>query len=171
MNSENDPLWNALAGECTLLRRRRRAPELHTPPSDASAAPFDAMHAFTPPVFSAGESAPAAAPSGADLSAAIGKSARRKLRAGKTAPQARIDLHGMTRDRAFAFLAARLPSLAAQGASPVLIITGKGEGILQSALPAMLTGTELSRYIVCYEQASPAHGGSGAFYVALRRTA
>lgn len=103
------------------------------------------------------------------IKAASGQTALRRLRKGRQTPNATLDLHGMTLDRAHEALRAYLPLKAAEGIRLLLIITGKGEGILKNALPEILCRDDIAPFVVCYEQASPFHGGSGAFYAVLRQ--
>lgn len=108
-----------------------------------------------------------------------------RLRRGDIRPDARIDLHGMTRDRAHRSLGIFLSSAIAEGRRVVLVITGKGRsgghhedaafmtparGVLREDLPRWLrTGPFASRIVGIY-QAHQRHGGGGAFYVYLKKT-
>lgn len=104
-----------------------------------------------------------------------------RLRRGRIAPDARIDLHGHTLERAHAECAAFIRSEHARGSRCVLIITGKGrrgriewgsqsEGILRGAVPRWLQLPPLAPLIVGVYPANQRHGGGGAFYVYLRRS-
>jgi DNA-nicking Smr family endonuclease len=103
-----------------------------------------------------------------------------KLRRGRLDPEARIDLHGMTSERAHAALAAFIESTHANGLRLVLVITGKGRrdegalqphrhGILRHSLPHWLAAPPLTGRILQVAPAHQRHGGAGAFYVYLRR--
>ena len=92
-----------------------------------------------------------------------------KLRRGNVPIEITLDLHGMTRAAAAAALRTQIPSYHAQGKRCLLIITGKGKGLLRNDLP-MLLGEQALKHIVlghCLAQARD--GGSGARYVLLRR--
>ena len=51
----------------------------------------------------------------------------------------------------------------------LLVITGKGSGILRSSLPNWLTTANLSEQILAFDTAKPKHGGDGAYYILLKR--
>lgn len=92
-----------------------------------------------------------------------------------------LDLHGLTAEQARQRLGVAIPRASAAGQRMVLVITGKGKrthmdefnrprsGILRESLPDWLRGPALAPYILQVSQAQQKHGGSGAFYVYLRR--
>lgn len=103
-----------------------------------------------------------------------------KLRRGRLDPEARIDLHGMTSERAHAALTSFILDAYAKDRRLVLVITGKGRqddgamqhrrhGILRHSLPHWLAGSALGARILQVAPAHQRHGGAGAFYVYLRR--
>lgn len=112
-----------------------------------------------------------------------------KLARGNADIEARIDLHGMTRQNARATLASFLAASRSSGQRTVLVITGKGrspysshtlhgyqqvdmperEGVLRRALPQWLDETEFRVHVAGYQPAHPKHGGGGAFYIRLRK--
>jgi DNA-nicking Smr family endonuclease len=103
-----------------------------------------------------------------------------RLRKGARAPDGRIDLHGMTADRAHRASLRFLADSLSRGHRVVLVITGKGrtddpggpgvaQGVLRSSLPAWLRASPLGHSIVGIYQAHRRHGGEGAFYVYLKR--
>ncbi len=98
----------------------------------------------------------------------IGGHAQAHLRRGRLEPEARIDLHGMTQDGAYRTLLRFLVRSQAQGQALVLVITGKG-GVLRSQLPLWLGQAELKPLVTGANEAHAKHGGSGAFYVMLRK--
>ncbi len=51
----------------------------------------------------------------------------------------------------------------------LLVITGKGKGILNSALSGWLGVPEINKFILAFDKANPKHGGDGAFYILLKR--
>ena len=91
------------------------------------------------------------------------------LRRGRIEPDTRIDLHGMTHDRAYRSLVRFLQQAHRDDKRVVLVVTGKG-GVLRGALPLWLGQRELEPLVSGVSEAHIKHGGSGAFYVALRRT-
>lgn len=95
------------------------------------------------------------------------------MRRGKVEVDAVLDLHGYTQDAAFAAVATFLNQQRRRGARAVLVITGSGrggEGVLKRRLPEWLSGRELKASLAGYAQAHRQHGGSGAFYVFLKRS-
>jgi DNA-nicking Smr family endonuclease len=112
----------------------------------------------------------------------------RRILAGKTGIDDRIDLHGLRQAEAHARLRAFLARASARGLKTVLVITGKGlkretgdhpeadgaagePGILRRSLPLWLAQPDLSRLVLSYGAAGTRHGGDGAFYVRLRKAA
>ena len=99
---------------------------------------------------------------------------RRKHRIAKEREEigARIDLHGMTQDRARAALEAFLGRAFEEGYRAVLVITGKGvqgDGILRRSAPEWLAAKHLAHIVAGVSEAHRRHGGAGALYVALKR--
>lgn len=106
------------------------------------------------------------------------KTHTRMLR-GKLAPQSRIDLHGMTLAEAHPELIRFILNAQDEGLRLVLVITGKGKmthdpvprpiGALRHQVPHWLRLPPLSLAVQQVAEAHLKHGGSGAFYVYLRR--
>jgi len=106
---------------------------------------------------------------------------QQRLRRGKVAPEGRIDLHGMSQDRAYDALLRYIETAHKRGKRIILVITGKGgkksdhadydraRGILQSNVPRWLSQAPLAARIVSYMSANGADGGDGALYVVLKR--
>jgi len=107
-----------------------------------------------------------------------------RLKRGQLPIEARIDLHGMSRERAHAGLNAFLGRQAALGRRCVLVITGKGRpdrqqpewgseerevGVIRRALPGWLADHPNKDRVLAYAPAQPQDGGAGAWYVLLRR--
>ena len=108
-------------------------------------------------------------------SATLDGSWDQRLRRGQVSPDRVIDLHGYTLADAHAVLAAALDDAVADGARVLLVITGKGRGDRPSRIKAELAdwlgaGALRSR-IAALRPAHPRHGGGGAHYLILRRTA
>lgn len=85
---------------------------------------------------------------------------------------ARIDLHGLTQERARAALDAFLLRAFDDGWRAVLVITGKGyqgDGILRRRVPEWLGAPHLTHIVAGISEAARRHGGEGALYVALKR--
>lgn len=104
-----------------------------------------------------------------------------RMKRGKLVPESRIDLHGMTLDRAHPVLTRFVLSSQASGQRLVLVITGKGRtgsggdpfltqmGILRRNVPIWLAMPPLAQAVLQVTPAHISHGGDGAFYVYLRR--
>lgn len=104
-----------------------------------------------------------------------------RMKRGKLVPEARIDLHGMTIDRAHPTLTAFILRAQASGKRLVLVITGKGRdrdeggpipvprGILKHQVPNWLSMPPLAQAVLQITEAHVSHGGTGAYYVYLRR--
>lgn len=112
-----------------------------------------------------------------DPNAGIDKRTRGRLKKGKMSIDARIDLHGHTRDSAHRALTAFLEAAYERQNRCVLVITGKGygtsegrvEGVLKQAVPGWLSSGKLKPMIVSWQEAQPRDGGSGALYVLIKR--
>ncbi len=96
------------------------------------------------------------------------------LRRGRLEPEARIDLHGLTSERAHAALQSFILSSHAEGRRLVLVITGKGRsnegpGALRRGAPHWLALPPLAARVLEIAPAHRRHGGDGALYVYLRR--
>ena len=94
---------------------------------------------------------------------------RRRLAQGQIPIEARLDLHGLTAAQAERRLARFVDQAARTGVRCVLVITGKGAGVLQSHVPDWLKRAPLSGLVLALAEARQTDGGSGAFYVLLRR--
>ena len=63
----------------------------------------------------------------------------------------------------------QIVSAAQEGCRCVLVITGKGSGVLNGHVPNWLKQQPMSPHVLALAEARPKDGGSGAFYVLLRR--
>ncbi len=129
-----------------------------------------------------------------DLAASIGerlaqepvrmdRNLHRNMTRGKLEPEARIDLHGMTVAQAHGALIGFILSAQRQGMRLVLVITGKGRstgadhaapmpvraGVLKHEVPIWLRGAPLAGMVLELREAHRSHGGTGAYYVYLRK--
>lgn len=104
-----------------------------------------------------------------------------KMNRGKIKPEGRIDLHGMTLDRAHSALSKFILSASGSGKRLVLVITGKGKnrdeggpipvrfGVLRHQVLQWLGAPPLASAVMQVSEAHISHGGGGAYYVYLRR--
>lgn len=105
---------------------------------------------------------------------------RRGLSRGSSSVDATIDLHGMRQAEAHDRLRSFILKSQRDGLKVVLVVTGKGNladhasssderGVLRRNLPLWLKMIDLRHAIIGFEEASRQHGGSGAFYVRIRK--
>jgi DNA-nicking Smr family endonuclease len=107
-----------------------------------------------------------------DSLAGIDRANAERLKRGRHAVEARLDLHGLTQAEAYRELAGFVASSQAAGRRCVLVITGRGRlggGILRSAVPRWLSEPGLRPRLLGIAPAQPHHGGGGALYLLLRR--
>jgi DNA-nicking Smr family endonuclease len=100
----------------------------------------------------------------------------RGLRRGDHRPEARLDLHGQTRDESLRAVERFLLRARADGHRTVLVIHGRGqnseagESVLRPALHEWLASAASARAgVMAFATASPRAGGTGATVVLLRR--
>ena len=93
----------------------------------------------------------------------------RRLFRGDVPVDRRLDLHGLTAASAESRLVQFVEAAVRDGCRCVLVITGKGAGILRGHVPDWLKRQPLSPHILAMAEARPHDGGSGALYVLLRR--
>ena len=101
--------------------------------------------------------------------AGIDGTTKRRLFRGEVPIDLRLDLHGMTAARAHKQLIQFIVLAADDGCRCVLVITGKGSGVLNGHVPNWLKQPPLAFHVLALAEARPKDGGSGAFYVLLRR--
>lgn len=113
---------------------------------------------------------------------AMDRKAFGKLKRGKLKPEGRLDLHGMTLAQAHPALNRFILGAHAQGKRLVLVITGKGKdrdqggpiperlGVLRHQVPHWLSIPPLASVVLQVSTANLRHGGSGAYYVYLKRS-
>ncbi|HET7408585.1 MAG TPA: Smr/MutS family protein [Paracoccaceae bacterium] len=150
----------------------RNAPNAFDPAPLRSSAP--ARPSATRVAWAAPEPEPVGRPE-----AGLDRRTAERLRKGAREPDARIDLHGLTAERAHRACLRFLAEASAHGDRVVLVITGKGRrdehghmtgrGILRDSLPGWLRASPLGHSVVGIYQAHRRHGGEGAFYVYLKR--
>jgi len=107
-----------------------------------------------------------------------------RLNRGLIAPDATLDLHGMTQERAHRTLARFLHGARERGNRLIVVVTGKGNpraleaaawtgsahGVLKEMVPRWLAEPELKPLVARMQPAHIRHGGGGALYVYLRKS-
>lgn len=178
LHPEDLDLWHAVA-------RTARPLHLADLPHTAVIAPVPAKPILHPaiPRFRLGEKAAAVRAVSGLSGEALQMDAKAfgKLSKGKLAPEARLDLHGMTVAEAHPELIQFILNAHAGGLRLVLVITGKGKpgpdhgpipqryGVLKHQVPNWLHSAPLGGHILHVSEAHLKHGGAGALYVYLRR--
>ncbi len=93
----------------------------------------------------------------------------RQLRHGQLPIDGRLDLHGLTPDAAREKVLEFLRLMRSRGERCVLVIHGKGEGVLRGEISAWLSQGRAREHVAAFTTAREDDGGEGALYVALRR--
>jgi DNA-nicking Smr family endonuclease len=171
LSEEERALWESVAKQVKPLRKKPRTAKAPHAAPDAAAAIKSAAPSRPVP------SVQTAKPKPAPPLAPFGRRERLKLSRGRSEIDARIDLHGMTQLRAHRALLSFLQRAHADGATFVLVITGKGKvggteeerGVLRRQVPNWLNLPEFRALVVGFEEAHIGHGGEGALYVRIRR--
>ncbi len=189
LRPEEEELWHAVARSTRPFKGRGRlalpeAPlQQHPPAPETVAKP-------RLPVFKLGERArtetvhhlaPSLTQSLAAAPLQMDAKTHGKMTRGKILPEARLDLHGMTLAEAHPELIRFVLNSQSAGLRLVLIITGKGKrghdvgpipqriGALRHQVPQWLRLAPLGPAVLQVTEAHLKHGGSGAYYVYLRR--
>jgi len=115
---------------------------------------------------------PLAKPSGRGLPQSLDVNQDKRVRRGRVVIDAKIDLHDMTQAMAYPALHRAIIRASNRGHKCVLVVTGKGirgEGVLRRNFTSWIGESEIRPFIANYAQAHIKHGGSGAWYVFLKR--
>ncbi|MCA0271790.1 MAG: Smr/MutS family protein [Proteobacteria bacterium] len=187
LTPEDEDLWRRVAATAVPMHRRQPAnlpePELKAAarratveiPADFAIAPAPRHYRSHVTLQPSVEDTVAAHPLRMDAGTF------RKMKRGKSEPEARIDLHGMTLAEAHPALIGFVLRAQSVGTRLVLVITGKGKrrdddgpipqrlGALRHQVPHWLHAPPLSGAVQQIAQAHLRHGGAGAYYVYLRR--
>ena len=161
--SEDTALWQQAMRDVAPLRVRP-GPLSARPPADIAPPPRSALAVAPPP-------APDLPPLG--RFAGINRASAERLKRGKLAVEARLDLHGLTQEEAHRELAAFIAEGRLLGRRCVLVITGRGAaggGILRAAVPRWLDEPALRPHLLAIATAQPRDGGGGALYLLLKAT-
>ena len=188
LNPEEEALWQAVARTAKPLHpiapRRKIDPQLPSPVLVKHPEPTRL------PAFMLGEKA--RVKRGHDLAPSLSESlenapvvmdakAHARMTRGKLDPEARIDLHGLTLAEAHPELIRFILNTHSAGCRLVLVITGKGKqkpdhgpipqrmGVLRHQVPLWLRQMPLAPCVLQISESHLKHGGTGAFYVYLRR--
>jgi len=181
ITSEEAELWEQATRSLARLKSKPRVGRAQPPATPAGASASRRGAKAVEPAKLSAVAALAAAPL-----AALDRRQARRIATGKIEIDGSIDLHGLRQAEAHVRLRAFLSSAYAQGLQTVLVITGKGvadegvapsfdlapspRGVLRRSVPLWLAREELRQIVASYAAAGSRHGGSGAFYVRLRKS-
>jgi DNA-nicking Smr family endonuclease len=177
LRPEEAELWQAVARTARPMHAKP-----HLPLADpAPTVPPEVKHPAKPriPHFHLGERAATAVTPPPAPALRMDARTHDRMTRGKLAPEARIDLHGMTLAEAQPELLRFILNAQSAGLRLVLVITGKGKmthdpiprpiGALRHQVPHWLRLPPLAQAVQQVVEAHLKHGGSGALYVYLRR--
>jgi len=167
LSEEEEALWDGFARSIRPLRRSQKTPAREKAPPPAAAKTPRPQRPAAPP-------APPLAP--------LERRLKQRVASGRAPIDARIDLHGLTQDQAYAALLHFLEQARADGGRIALVVTGKGgkggggshdrageRGVLRRQVPLWLELPAFRALVVGFDNAHAGHGGDGALYVRLRR--
>ena len=189
LDPDEETLWQRVAQTATPLKRRPSSQ--NSAPSFGSESKTKSGDGSDSEPFDVGAKLETALPKTVPKSGGIPLSEKQhikmdrktfqRMKRGKSTPEAKLDLHGMTAAAAQSALTPFILSAQADGKRLVLVITGKGRGhedsgpipvrpgVLRQQVPIWLGAPPLKSAVLQVAQAHQRHGGSGAYYVYLRR--
>ncbi|WP_423212003.1 Smr/MutS family protein [Paracoccus yeei] len=191
LTADEKALWSRIAATAVPMHPSKAPDPTHLPKPSLPATPEPARPA-PPPDFRIGAKPLKGAATRIDLSPHPGRAlhdqplrmdhkTHRRMAQGKLAPEARIDLHGMTLNVAQPALTRFILNARTSGLRLVLVITGKGRqggpdaplpvrpGALRHNVPHWLHMPPLDQLVLQVKPSHRRHGGEGAYYVYLRR--
>ncbi len=168
LTDEDRVLWSLVAKSAKPLKGRNPLEDEPSKPAAQEKIPALAAKAEA--------SQTAASPKRQHVTHVLDRPTLDKLSKGKLPIEGRVDLHGMTQSEAHALLLSFLQRAHASGVRYVLVITGKGfssggEGVLRRQVPAWLSTPPFRALVSSHDLAARQHGGEGALYIRLRKTA
>jgi len=169
---EERELWRGAMRDVKAWRKTEPEPEeTQVPPAQQKIEPARRPRTARPAPVAVPETAKPVLTPGAVIG--VDRRLADRLKRGRLPIDATLDLHGLTQNEAHAAVQGFIARSAERGRRTLLIVTGKGRrdgaGVLKSALPRWLNEAPLREDILALAEARPEHGGSGAFYVLLRR--
>lgn len=192
LSDEDRALWDTVRRSITPLSPARPRPAPPDPPVPKTVAARPAAGPDLPALTGIGAArrvtpnvqvnpAPSIGKQLDDAPLRMDRKAYLRMKRGKTHPEARIDLHGMTIAQAHPALTRFLHDAHLRGLRTVLVITGKGRtgaddgpiperrGLLKHQVPNWVTIGSLRQIVQQVSEAHFRHGGTGAYYIRLRR--
>lgn len=156
---DDDPLWRRIKAQTRPLARKQQQVQHHLPPANRKL-PRSIVPLSPEPV--AQQLAQKDRPKPQEMGG------HKRVRRGRLDLGWKTDLHGLSHDGARSRLLDDLLHCRSMGVQSVLVITGKGKGILRDALPRWLAEADFAAMVSGYAPAHARHGGGGAFYVFVR---
>ena len=189
LSAEERSLWQKAVERTDPIRPEPRAPSLpesFAPPKPVVQPEHPRFNAFQIGQTARSQTAsvrlkPALSDTLTGAPVQMDRKAFTRMKRGKLSPEGRLDLHGMTLDRAHPALNRFILSCQSQGKRLVLVITGKGRdrddagpiptprGVLRHQVPTWLSIPPLKQAVLQITPAHVSHGGGGAYYVYLRK--
>lgn len=188
LTPEERELWARVASTAAAFHPPRPVaePELAAPPKPPPKKPHPEVKDFrigqsAPDFAFRHDLAPSLAEQLSRQPVVMDRKTHRHMTRGRLEPEAKIDLHGMTLSQAHPELIRFILNAQDRGCRLVLVITGKGkkgldhgpipqrQGVLRHQVPHWLRLPPLGPAVMQVTEAHLKHGGSGAYYVYLRR--
>lgn len=172
LTDDEQTLWDRVAKKINPLKGEKKRITPHSPKAKAPARPLlREKSSFSP------------SPEESSLHKNPPSSTHRIRRVRQVEIQARLDLHGFTREQAYKRLGQFLARCQGYGYLWVLVITGKGRrnlgseepydtpprAILRDLVPQWLEEADFRSIVSAYTPAKPQDGGTGALYIRLKR--
>lgn len=173
---DDEGLWRAVTADIAPLKHDRPAvrpkPATPAPPMKARAKPAKTVAKI--PLAQPAPRPPDLPPLEPGRAAGVDKRTAQRLRRGRMAIDARLDLHGLTQAEAHRRLDHFLAEAHETGIRNALVITGKGRvseqgGVLRRMVPRWLAQPPNRARVIAVSEAQPKHGGAGALYVLVKR--
>lgn len=186
LSAEEAAAWENLAATVEPLDGRKVAePSTHDRLRSASApAPSPAQARTTPKPATPPRLTPDPPRSARPLAAPgrLDSSWDRRLKSGEVAPDLRLDLHDHGLDAAYDRVMGGMEQARQLGARVVLVVTGRPRpvdpadrasrrGAIRAKILDWLAASEHGAHIAAIRKAHRRHGGEGALYIVLRRSA
>ncbi len=107
----------------------------------------------------------------------VDKTVLKRLNRGDMNPENHLDLHGLTSSEAASKVTQFIFSSYRAGKRLILVIPGKGKdpkggsgfGVLNRLVPQLAKSAKLASIILHYQTAHTRHGGTGAYYIYLKK--
>ena len=163
-------LWKAYTRDVTPIHTYRLTEPIDVEPDQASSvAPPKPLSRKTVPAPQTKTRSAISSPLDPGQISNIDRSTARKFTTGRLPIEDRLDLHGFNQEQAHIRLNRFIEQAHDYGLRCVLVITGKGCGVLKRQVPMWLNMPRLRPHILAFNHARRCDGGEGALYVLIRR--